>query len=273
MQNTRATDDSIQSFRWVGSEEAFLDIADVTSCGPVVIGRYGGRRRAGAIKNEDGALVWCAGSGLWELAVLLDAHFSAESAALVIDAVGGERETILGILAQPIERAFPLLHAFFLGLFGSPEFRARCHEVEGEASCLIAARKGSYLWWLSVGDCLGYIFHPQLARMGEYRLNERRFYEWIGENNTFDQPVPGYTTGIHRLFEDTTILALTTDGLFESVTEFYDYPERLYATVAADDDDGEPQLMRGVWAALGRVHEVRGRDSATILAWTYRQTP
>src|SRR5262245_17650458 len=197
MQDPSATNDNIQNirtFQWVGSEEAFLDAPDVTTCGPVVIGRYGGRTLAGATKNEDGALVWCHEGGLWELALVLDAHFSAESAALVLEVIGGERERLIGILAEPVERAFPLLHACFVGLFGSPSFRARCREVEGEASCLIAARKGSYLWWLSVGDCVGYIFDPQLAWLGEYRLNERRFFEWIGEHNTFDQTVPSYTT-------------------------------------------------------------------------------
>lgn len=271
MPETSATDEGIQTFRWVGSEAAFLDTPDVTTCGPVVIGRYGGRTRSGAIKNEDGVLVWSQDGGLWEFATLLDAHYSAESAALVIEAIEGERERLTSILAEPVERAFPLLYAFFIGLFGSPDFRARCRKVEGEASCLIAARKGPYLWWLSVGDCVGYIFHPDLARQGEYQLNERRFFEWIGERNTFDQPVPSYTTGVHKLFSGVTILALTTDGLFESVTDFYDDPERLFTTLVENEGDGEPQLMQGVWNALGRVHDIRGRDSATILTWTYRQ--
>ncbi|HEV8194017.1 MAG TPA: protein phosphatase 2C domain-containing protein, partial [Ktedonobacterales bacterium] len=158
MQPASATDGDIQTFRWVGNEEAFLDAPDVATCGHVVIGRYGGRTRAGASKNEDGALVWCHTGGLWELATLLDAHFTAESATLVSEAIEGEREGLISLLAEPVERAFPLLHAFFVGLFGAPDFRARCREVEGEASCLIAVRKGSYLWWLSVGDCVGYIF-------------------------------------------------------------------------------------------------------------------
>src|SRR6185369_9757117 len=139
MPDTAATNEAMQMFRWVGSEEMFLDTADVTTCGPIVIGRYGGRTRAGAIKNEDGALVWCHEVGLWEFATLLDAHYSAESAVLVIEAIEGEHERLVGILAEPVERAFPLLHAFFVSLFGSPDFHARCREVEGEASCLIAA--------------------------------------------------------------------------------------------------------------------------------------
>src|SRR5262249_22046344 len=154
----------------------------------------GGRTRSGAIKNEDGALVWCQEGGQWEFATLLDAHYTAASAALVIEAISGERERLLGILAEPVQRAFPLLHAFLVGLFGSDSFRAGCRNVVGEASCLIAARKGHHLWWLSVGDCVGYIFHPQLAGLGEYQLNERRFFEWIGKRNTFDQLVPSYTT-------------------------------------------------------------------------------
>src|SRR5579863_1290383 len=88
-------------FRWVGSEEMLLDTPDVTACADVVIGRYGGHTGAGADKNEDGALVWCASDGAWEFAALLDAHFSAESAALVIAEIESQREPLLAALAQP----------------------------------------------------------------------------------------------------------------------------------------------------------------------------
>ena len=51
-------DMSTLSFRWVGSEDAFLDAPALAECGSIIIGRYGGRTDAGARKNEDGALVW-----------------------------------------------------------------------------------------------------------------------------------------------------------------------------------------------------------------------
>src|SRR5690242_15318515 len=73
----------VVTFRWVGGEAPLLDTPTVARCGRVVVGRYGGNTSAGATSNDDGALVWCAEDGAWEFAVLLDAHFSDQSAALV----------------------------------------------------------------------------------------------------------------------------------------------------------------------------------------------
>ena len=34
-----------------------------------------------------------------------------------------------------------------------------------------------------------YVFHDELHKLGQYALNQRHFYEWIGNVNTFDLPV------------------------------------------------------------------------------------
>lgn len=185
----------VTSFRWVGSELPLLDTPTVIRSGRVVVGRYGGNRGAGAQSNEDGALVWCASDGGWEFAALLDAHFSAQSAELVIGTLEAERESLTAILAQPAQAALPALQQRVLGLFTAPEFRARCRQVEGEASCLLFARKGAYLWWLAIGDCVGYLFNEELARLGQFAVNQRIFYEWVGQRNTFDLPAPCYSSG------------------------------------------------------------------------------
>lgn len=43
-----------------------------------------------------------------------------------------------------------------------------------------------------------YLLHPEYAKMGQHALNQRSFYEWIGEVNTFTKPVPCYSSGIKR---------------------------------------------------------------------------
>jgi hypothetical protein len=43
--------------RWIGADETFLDQPDATAVGQLMLGRYGGRRDAGAHKNEDAALL------------------------------------------------------------------------------------------------------------------------------------------------------------------------------------------------------------------------
>lgn len=261
-----ADDAQVAEFRWVGSDEAFLDQPALAECGSVIIGRYGGRSDAGADKNEDGTLVWCDVTGAWEFVTLLDAHYSAESAELILATLEAERSRLLAALALPVETAFRALHETLLAIFLDAAFRARCRAVEGEASCLIVARKGVYFWWFSVGDCLAYLLHPETARLGQYLLNQRVFFQWIGQRNTFDEPVPCYATGVQRLFHGDALIALATDGVFESIPVFYEQPGDLLYLL---DGDGQP-LAQGVSRILTAVHDVYGRDSATLIAWRVR---
>jgi serine/threonine protein phosphatase PrpC len=256
----------IATFRWVGSEAALLDTPTVTSCGRVVVGRYGGNTSAGAATNEDGALVWCAEDGGWEFAALLDAHFSAQSAALIIEALENRRDGIATLLAKPPAAAFAVVQQLLLALFSAPEFRARCRQVEGEASCLIFVRRGAFLWWLVVGDCLGYLLHEDLARLGQYAVNQRSFYEWIGQRNTFDLPVPCYTVGTLQLRPGWNTLLMVTDGLFEWGSRAYENPGELYRLFAGEGVD-VARLEQAAQTALERVHAERARDSATLLVW------
>ncbi|HEY1391456.1 MAG TPA: protein phosphatase 2C domain-containing protein [Ktedonobacterales bacterium] len=252
----------VMAFRWVGSAEAYLDQPALAECGSIVIGRYGGRTEAGARKNEDGALVWCDAAGAWEFAALLDAHFSAESAEVILATLEAERPRLLAALAQPVASAFRALHEALLAIFSDEDFRARCREVYGEASCLIVARKGAYLWWLSVGDCLAYLLQAKPSGLGQYLLNQRVYFQWIGQHNTFDEPVPCYSTGTQRLYRGEALIALATDGVFESIPAFYAQPEQLLYVLASTE-----QLAGGVGRVLDLVHDARGRDSATLVAW------
>lgn len=258
-----AENERIERFHWVGSEEAYLDQPTLAECGSVAIGRYGGNTAAGARRNDDGALVWCAADGAWEFAVVLDAHYSAESAELILTALEEIRPQILAALAEPLPLAFQTLQQTVLALFTDAAFRARCREVYGEASCLMLARKGAYLWWFAVGDCLCYLLHPETARLGQFVLNQRVFFQWIGQRNTFDERVPGYATGTQRLYRGTALIALATDGVFESVPLLYERPDHLLALLDGDGD----ALAAGVQQVLAAVHNADGRDSATLLAW------
>jgi hypothetical protein len=256
----------VVTFRWVGGEAPLLDTPTVARCGRVVVGRYGGNTSAGATSNDDGALVWCAEDGAWEFAVLLDAHFSDQSAALVIEALEYARDGIAKLLEQPPAAAFAAVQHLLIALFSSAEFRARCRRVEGEASCLIFVRRGGFLWWLAVGDCLGYLLHEDLARFGQFAVNQRTFFEWIGQSNTFDLPVPCYTVGTLQLRLGWNTLLMVTDGLFEWGSRVYEQPTELYRLFAGRGDDID-QLEQAARTALYRVHSERGRDSATLLAW------
>ena len=75
---------------------------------------------------------------------------------------------------------------------------------------MVCVRKDRYLWWMSIGDCVLYLLHPKLAALGQFALNQRGFYEWVGHVNTFDLAAPCYTTGTRYLPPGpNTILLLT----------------------------------------------------------------
>lgn len=256
----------LESFRWLGAEAMHLDAPAVSVCGRAAIGRYGGHTGAGADRNEDAALVWCAADGAWEFAALVDAHYSAESAALLLEALAAERDAMAAILAGPLGEFAPALGAHVVGLFGAAAFRARCQQVTGEASVLLCARRERFLWWFSVGDVMLYLFHSELARLGQHTLTQRNFFEWIGERNTFDLPVPCYTVGVRELLPGANTILLATDGLFEYSGSPFADPARLARLFSA----GPPSALADhAREALGQVYRGRGRDSATLIVWRY----
>jgi protein phosphatase 2C-like protein len=253
----------ILSFRWLGSEAPHLDTPVINACREVVIGCYGGCTAAGATRNEDGALVWCAPDKSWEFALVLDAHASAASAALVLAAIEAEAEAITACLSLPVETAFAALHQHVIALFQSPPFREQCQRLQGETACLIGARKAQFLCWLSIGDCVVYLFHPELARFGQFALNQRSFFEWIGHANSFDLPVPCYATGVRELRAGQNRIVMTTDGLLECGTRPFEDSRCLYELFGTEQEGVEASVQ----SALARVHQEQGRDSATVIAW------
>jgi Protein phosphatase 2C len=263
----RGSAQSVREFRWLGADDMHLDGPAVYACGPLAIGVYGGNTRAGADKNEDAAFALCAQGGAWEFAAVIDAHYSADSARLLLRALSDGQEAMAACLSRPLHEAFGSLQQHLLSTFTSEEFRAACSRAVGEASCLVVARKSGFLWWLSVGDCVGYLLHPRLARLGQLALNQRSFYEWIGSRNTFDLPVPCYTTGTKQLAPGRNVIALTTDGLLEFGKRPFENPQHLYNAITTS----ERSLSENVRYALNTVHRDRGRDSATIIAWEHVQ--
>lgn len=248
-------------FSWVGSEQSFVDQLDIQQIGPVAVGRFGGNSTAGQYKNEDGCMVWANAEEDWEFTVLLDAHQTAESAELVVAEIGGLEPSINEALKLPVKQAFSQLSKILLAAFDSERFKAACSEVQGETAVLCVARKGKFLWWFSVGDCLLYLFHPELEALGEMQQNHRSFYEWIGKVNTFDLPVPCFSTGAKELRKGVNHILLTTDGLVECPnTDFSDPLE-----VAKRFD--EVSNTEGVTALLEEIKENNVRDSTTILSW------
>lgn len=256
------------SLCWLGDDARHFDMPHLDIYGPMHLGCYGGCTSAGAHKNEDAALLWYDPAGDWEWAMILDAHHSAQSAALILHTIAAEEKSVRELLTQPVSVAFAALQNYLVSIFSAPSFRAQCAQVYGEASCLIVARKADFVWWFAVGDCIAYVFHPTYARLGEYALNQRRFYEWIGHINTFDLAVPCFTSGVRQLRPGLSIIMLATDGLLECGTRPFEDAPTLYSTFTS----AAPTVKGSIEVALTRVHAEQGRDSATIIAWEYDNT-
>lgn len=246
-------------FRWVGSDSHFVDLLDVQAIDGMVLGRFGGNSSAGQYKNEDACLIWQDSVEGWEFVMLLDAHNSAESAEAVLLQVEAHEQAVKFLLGQSMDKDFfRNLEHKVLEMFREETFLEACGRVQGETACLIVARKGKYVWWFSVGDCLLYLFHPELKAFGQYQLNQRQFYEWIGEVNTFEQLVPCYSSGTRELRQGVNRLLLATDGLVECPGGIYAEPASIY--------DSKPG-RGGVEEMLKKIQQHGVRDSTTIISW------
>jgi hypothetical protein len=248
-------------FSWIGSEETFVDNPSIKQFSHVVAGFYGGNSAAGQYKNEDGCLLLLDQKQDWEFVILLDAHNTAESAELIVNAFELRKNKIKEYLTLHPNQAFNSLEKMVLSLFQSEEFRAECSNVKGETACLITARKGKYCWWFSVGDCILYLHHTELAGIGQHQLNQRQFYEWIGQVNTFDLPVPCFTTGRKELRRGANHLLVTTDGLIECPGEPFSNPQEIFKVFEVSSN------LEGVDTLLKGIQENNVRDSTTIVSW------
>ena len=252
----------IAGFGWVGSEYSFVDEPDVQNFKNLSIGRFGGNSEAGQYKNEDGCLLWADNNNQWEFVMLLDAHNTAESAELVVKRVKESEIEIKKMLNDETDGAyFKKLEHYFASLFVEENFLESCRKVQGETACLIAVRKEKYVWWFSVGDCLLYLFHPELMNFGQFQLNQRQFFEWIGQVNTFDQLVPCYSSGTRELRQGENHLFVTTDGLVECPGLPFADPTAIVKSFKGSSNH------QGVEKLLKSIQQKGVRDSTTIVSW------
>ncbi|HYK72344.1 MAG TPA: protein phosphatase 2C domain-containing protein [Pseudoneobacillus sp.] len=251
----------IKEYSWVGSQENFVDEINIHSINQIVLGRFGGNSAAGQYKNEDGCLIWVSEEQDWEFVVLLDAHQTAESAELVVHTIEAQKNEIQNILAFPVNECFDRLSEKLLSTFQSQSFKEACKKVQGETACLYVARKGKFLSWLSIGDCIFNLFHPELSALNEYQQNQRSFYQWIGQVNTFDLPVPCYSIGRKELRKGKNHIFLTTDGLTECPKTNFSNPKEILKPFENYSNE------ESVRELLIEIKDKNVRDSTTILSW------
>ncbi|WP_028595969.1 protein phosphatase 2C domain-containing protein [Paenibacillus assamensis] len=247
---------------WLGKDNLYLDEVHVTTIGHVTIGCYGGHTGSGSWKNEDGAFVLVDPQGQWAFTMVLDAHYSAESAEWLMEALEQKQEQLLSLLRG--EDAFAKLESFFVNLFQSESSIEACRSMKGETACIIVYQCGPYVWWLSVGDCAAYVLHPELKRLGQVALNQRQFFEWVGHVNSFSLPVPCYTVGRRQLRKGRNEIVVLTDGVLDTEDNYFDNLNHLYEALYQ-----ERPTSACVDEVLQHVYRMDGKDSATIVCWGY----
>ncbi|MFD1019166.1 protein phosphatase 2C domain-containing protein [Thalassobacillus hwangdonensis] len=248
-------------FNWVGSQNNFVDNINIGDLKYISIGRFGGNSTAGQYKNEDGCLVWVSEKEDWEFAVILDAHNSDESARLVVEQFVLKKKEIQHLLSLPYDQALKRLEQEMLDLFQEEAFMDKCRNAQGETACLVLFRKDKYIWWFSVGDCLSYLFHSDLAKLGQYQINQRQFYEWVGQVNTFEKAVPCYSKGVRELRKGMNRILMTTDGLIECPNEPFSSPKVIYHVMK------NGSIKNSLMTLFQTVKENNVRDSTTIISW------
>jgi serine/threonine protein phosphatase PrpC len=252
----------MEKYSWVGSYNNYVDNMFIKSLNEVVIGVFGGNSSAGQYKNEDGCLVWPSPEE-WEFAAILDGHDSADSVELVLNTIESHQEMIHEIINRQLPESFNDLQNFLMNTFLSGDFRMQSSKVQGETACLFVLRKENFLWWFSIGDCILYIFHPELSALGEYQQNHRSFFEWVGNNSTFNNLVPSYSTGVKELRPGDNHIFLTTDGLTECPGTQYEAPGRIFVEFS------DATLEEGVYKLMNVIKMNGVRDSTTIVTWKY----
>ncbi len=245
---------------WDGALAPCLDAPALDSVGEVVVGRFGGSTGAGAHKNEDAALVWTGRS--WVVAAVLDAHGGSASATAMLALLEAHRAVLTAALDAGDPRALPKLQAALVALLTDAGTAATMAAVAGETACLVACQSGPHLFWLSIGDNMLYLCHPELAALGQHSLTVRNFYEWIGARSSLVGPVPAFSTGIRALRQGRSTIALLTDGILEMGDRRYEDPAAVAAALTGGPTrDAVAHLLEGARAA-------DAVDSCTVIAWT-----
>ena len=65
------------------------------------------------------------------------------------------------MMNESIDTVFRSIENHILTILQSSSFKEKCKRIKGETACLLCVRK-DYIWWLSIGDCLVYVFHDEL---------------------------------------------------------------------------------------------------------------
>lgn len=250
---------------WNGSTHSYIDEIKMMKSNTVSIGIFGGASSNGAKFNEDGVFIITENEDAI-FTVLFDAHTTNESVLLYTNILSARKNEIEYNLKLNTKDAIKNTENLIEEILNAPKVKEQSRQVNGETAFLVCLQKNEYLWWLSVGDNSIYVLHHEFNELGQFRLNQRIFYQWIGQKNSLDLEVPCYTKGTLQLRAGKSIVVLLTDGVLEIENRPFENHEAIKCVF------DENSVESGVFRMLEVVKNSNGRDNATIIAWQVNQT-
>lgn len=245
---------------WNGNIAKYIDTIVIKDFNHVTTGCFGGSSLKGAHKNEDGYILLTPSEDS-TLAILFDAHTTNESLLYMTERIEACKEELHAYCLKEHQEAFPLLQSFFADLLNDKKLMDDCESLNGETAMLVCFQKDSFLWWLSIGDNSLYVYHKEFNELGQYRINPRIFYQWVGNQNSLGLPLPCFSSGAIELRPGNNRILMLTDGVLEIEGRPFEddaYLADIFANTPKD------QAIKQV---LKTVKDKEGLDNATILAW------
>lgn len=246
---------------WNGHLNNYIDEIKMIDLHHVTIGIFGGSSSRGTKLNEDGLYVISKYDD-FVFSVLFDAHATNESVIYYTEALIEKKSDIESSLKLNTKQAIKNIETLIEDILNNQKVLSQSKELKGETAFLVCLQKNEYLWWLSVGDNSIYTFNKEFNELGQYRLNQRIFYQWIGQKNSMALDVPCYSKGTIQLRPGKTTIVMLTDGVLEIEGRPFENHETLKEHIEANS------LKSGIHNVLEVVKTSCGKDNATIIAWS-----
>lgn len=248
--------------QWNGEFEKYIDSISIREIEDIWIGNFGGSSSKGTVKNEDGAIIYrLQNHGV--LAIIFDAHTSTDSVLELQRLVLELNDEIYRIGSIKDYSSLGEIKKLIEGIINSSRSNELMKNCTGETAVLFTYQYEEYVWWLSIGDNQLYIFHEEFNSLGQYNVNSRIFYQWIGKMNSVNLKVPCYTTGTLELREGSSRIIMLTDGILEIDKRPFENADLLKKYICED------VLESGLMNTLELVKKSEGKDNATIIGWDY----
>lgn len=149
-------------------------------------------------------------------------------------------DEIIEICKQQAEIAFPEIQKYIISFIESDQIKSECQGLTGETALL-------------------FCFHKEFNNLVQYEVNQRNFYQWIGQKNSLNLKVPCYSSGTMQLRAGKSKILVLTDGVIEVGGRPFEDDDRLRKVFRSNN------LSVSTKTLLDEVQRKNGRDSVDLV--------